>query len=33
MSVPLKSRFKPIIVWETGGDAWKDAFDAKQRKK
>lgn len=26
MSVPLKSRFKPIIVWETGGAAWKDAF-------
>ena len=25
---PLKSRFKPIIVWETGGDAeWKQAFD------
>lgn len=26
MSVPLKSRFKPIIVWETGGDSWRDAF-------
>ena len=28
LSGPLKSRFKPIIVWETGGDAeWKQAFD------
>ena len=26
LSGPLKSRFKPIIVWETGGDAWKGAF-------
>lgn len=23
---PLRSRFKPIIVWETGGEAWKGAF-------
>ena len=28
LSGPLKSRFKPIIIWETGGDAeWKQAFD------
>jgi MoxR-like ATPase len=28
LSGPLKSRFKPIIVWETGGDSeWKQAFD------
>ena len=28
LSGPLKSRFKPIIVWETGGDAeWKQSFD------
>ena len=28
LSGPLKSRFKPIIVWETGGDEeWKQAFD------
>ena len=28
LSGPLKSRFKPIIVWETGGDAeWKQEFD------
>lgn len=26
LSGPLKSRFKPIIVWETGADAWRDAF-------
>ena len=26
LSGPLKSRFKPIIVWETGGGAWKPAF-------
>lgn len=27
LSGPLKSRFKPIIVWETGGDAeWGQAF-------
>lgn len=26
LSGPLKSRFKPIIVWETGPDAWRDAF-------
>lgn len=28
LSGPLKSRFKPIITWETGGDTeWKQAFD------
>lgn len=28
LSGPLKSRFKPIIIWETSGDAeWKQAFD------
>ena len=28
LSGPLKSRFKPIIIWETGGDPeWKQAFD------
>lgn len=28
LSGPLKSRFKPLIIWETGGDAeWKQAFD------
>ena len=26
LSGPLRSRFKPLIVWETGGDSWKDAF-------
>ena len=27
LSGPLKSRFKPIIIWETGDDAsWKQAF-------
>lgn len=27
MSKPLQERFAPIIVWETGGEAWKQAFD------
>jgi hypothetical protein len=26
LSGPLKSRFKPLIVWETGGEAWTQAF-------
>ena len=26
LSGPLRSRFKPLIVWETGGDSWRDAF-------
>ena len=26
LSGPLKSRFKPLITWETGGQAWKPAF-------
>lgn len=26
LSGPLKSRFKPIIKWESGGAAWKSAF-------
>ena len=26
LSGPLKSRFKPLITWETGGAAWKPAF-------
>jgi MoxR-like ATPase len=33
LSGPLKSRFKPIIVWETGGDPeWKQAFDFMHKK-
>lgn len=33
LSGPLKSRFKPIIIWETGGDAeWKQAFDYMHKK-
>ena len=27
LSGPLKSRFKPLIVWETGGDNWNQVFD------
>lgn len=28
LSAPLESRFKPIIKWDSGGDAeWKQAFD------
>ena len=26
LSGPLKSRFKPIIVWKSGGEEWKNAF-------
>ena len=26
LSGPLLSRFKPLIVWETGGEAWNKAF-------
>lgn len=26
LSGPLKSRFKPLIIWESGGSAWKPAF-------
>lgn len=26
LSGPLKSRFKPIIVWQSGGEAWKSTF-------
>lgn len=26
LSKPLKSRFSPIIIWESGGDEWKHSF-------
>ena len=33
LSAPLKSRFKPLIVWETGTDeAWADVFDYLHKK-
>lgn len=33
LSGPLKSRFKPLIVWETGTDeAWSDVFDYLHKK-
>ena len=32
LSGPLKSRFKPIITWDTGGTAWKQAFNYLHKK-
>lgn len=33
LSGPLKSRFKPIIIWETGGEGeWKQAFSYMHKK-
>lgn len=32
LSGPLKSRFKPLITWDTGGAAWKSAFKYLHRK-